>query len=93
MALVRFNRMHPDTDTNLHNFLTSYVKAGVYLLMPAIIEDEKPQLLYDVAILKRNFIVKSAKNVSSNDIEQCCLGLEADEYFANSDAVPPIICP
>ena len=93
MVLSRFNRMHPDTDTNLRRFLTDYEKAGVYLLMPAVMEGGKSQLLNDIAILKRNLIVKSARDVGPHDIEQCCLGREADEHFAKSDLEPSIIPP
>jgi hypothetical protein len=92
MVLSRFNRMQPDTDANLRRFLTEYEKAGVYLLMPVVIESGKPQLLSDVAILKRNLIVKSAGDVGPNDVEQCCLGQKADEHFANS-AVEPSVTP
>ncbi len=91
MVLSRFNRMQPDTDANLRRFLTEYEKAG-YLLMPVVIESGKPQLLSDVAILKRNLIVKSAGDVGPNDVEQCCLGQKADEHFANS-AVEPSVSP
>lgn len=91
MVLSRFNRMQPDTDTNLRRFLTNYEKAGVYFLAPAVIEGGKPQIFSDIAILKRNLIVKSARDVGPHDVEQCCLGLKADEHFAKSDVEPSII--
>jgi tetratricopeptide (TPR) repeat protein len=91
MVLSRFNRMQPETDTNLRRFLADYEKAGVYLLMPAVIERGKPQLLSDITILKRNLVVKSARDVGLHDIEQCCLGQKADEHFAKSDVEPSII--
>ncbi|MBF0327444.1 MAG: tetratricopeptide repeat protein [Alphaproteobacteria bacterium] len=83
MVLSRFNRMHPDTDTNLRRFLIDYEKAGAYILMPAVIEGGEPQLLSDIAILKRNLVVKSARDVGPKDVEQCCLGQQADEHFAS----------
>ncbi|HEY5208275.1 MAG TPA: hypothetical protein VIJ42_02400 [Stellaceae bacterium] len=91
MVLSRFHRMQPDTDTNLRRFLADYEKAGVYLLMPAVIEGGKPQLLSDVAILKRNLAVKSARDVGLHDVEQCCLGQKADEHFAKSDVEPSVV--
>jgi hypothetical protein len=89
-ALIEFHRMKAVTDTNLRRFLADYEKAGVYLLMPAVIESGEPQLLFDVAILKRNLVVKSARDVGANDVEQCCLGQKAGEHFAKSDVEPPL---
>jgi hypothetical protein len=88
MVLSRFNRMQPDVDTNLRNFLTHYKKAGVYLLMPAVIESGEPQLLSGFSILKRALVVKSARDVGPHDVEQCCLGEKADTHFANTDVEP-----
>ncbi len=90
MVLSRFNRMQPDADTNLRRFLADYEKAGVYLLMPAVIEGGEPQLLSDIAILKRNLAVKSARDVGLHDVEQCCLGQKANEHFAKSDVEPSV---
>jgi len=59
--------------------------------MPAVIEGGKPQLLSDVAILKRNLAVKSARDVGLHDVEQCCLGQKADEHFAKSDVEPSVV--
>jgi hypothetical protein len=91
MVLSRFNRMQPDADTNLRRFLADYEQAGTYLLMPAIIDGGQPELLSDVAILKRNLVVKSARDVGLHDVEQCCLGQKADEHFANSDVEPSVV--
>jgi hypothetical protein len=62
--------------------------AGVYLLMPAVMDSREPQLLSDVAILKRNLVVKSARDVGPHDVEHWCLGQKADEHFARSDVEP-----
>ena len=91
MVLSRFNRMQPDADTNLRRFLVDYEKAGAYLLMPAIMEGREPQLLSDVSILKRNLVVKSARDVGPDDVERCCLGEKVDTHFANADVEPSII--
>jgi len=90
-AVARINRMHPDTDTNLRRFLADYESAGAYLLMPVVLEGGEPQLLSDIAILKRNLSIKSARDVGPDDIERCCLGQEADEHFAESDVESPIV--
>jgi hypothetical protein len=92
MIVSRFNRMQPDKDTNLRRFLSDYEKAGAYLLMPAVMEGEKWQLLSDIAIRKRKLVVKSARDVGPNDIEQCCLGQTAHEHFASSDVEPSFSC-
>jgi hypothetical protein len=91
MVLSRFNRMHPDTDTNLRRFLADYEKAGVYLLMPAIMEGSDPLLLSDLSILKRNLVVKSARDVGPHDVEQCCLGEKVDKHFAHTRVEPSVI--
>ena len=91
MVLSRFNRMQPDTDTNFRRFLADYERAGVYFLMPAIMEGGEPQLLSGLSILKRNFVVKSARDVGPHDVEHCCLGEKADTHFANTDVEPSII--
>jgi hypothetical protein len=88
MVLSRFNRMTPDSDKNLNVFLADYKQAGVYLLMPAVKEGGEPQLLSDVAILKRNLTVKLAKEVGPHDIEQCCLSQEADKHFGKPTSDP-----
>jgi hypothetical protein len=88
MVLSRFNRMQPDTGTNLRNFLAEYQKIGSYLLMPAVLNDGKPELLSDVAILKRNLIVKLARDVGPHEIEQTCLGDAIDTHFADTDVAP-----
>jgi hypothetical protein len=85
MVLSRFNRMQPDTDTNLRRFLNDYDKARSYLLMPVVIDGGNPQLFSDIAILKQKIIIKSAKDVGPDDIEQCCLGEKANEHFAGTD--------
>ena len=91
MTLSRFNRMQPDTDTNLRRFLAEYEKAGVYFLMPAVMKDGEPQLLSDVSLLKRNLVVKSARNVGPNDVEHCCLGKKADTHLTDTDIEPSIV--
>lgn len=88
MVLARFNRMTPDSDKNLNVFLADYKRAGVYLLMPALLEGGEPQLLSDVAILKRNLTVKLAKEVGPQDIEKLCLGQGADRHFSQPTSDP-----
>jgi hypothetical protein len=74
MVLSRYKRMEPATSGNLERFLADYGEAGVFLFFPAVIVDGEPRLLFDVAILKRNLRVKSAKALTEGDIEQVCLG-------------------
>lgn len=88
MFLSRFNRMQPDTDINLRRFLADYEKAGVYLMMPAVVGENEPKLLSELAILKRNLTVKSAKSLGLDDIEQCCMGGTADAHFAKTAVEP-----
>jgi hypothetical protein len=91
MVLSRFNRMQPDTDTNLGRFLADYDRAGAYLLMPAVIEAGIPKLIHNISILKRKLIVKSARDVKPTDIEQCCLGEKADKHFSKTEAEPSFV--
>ena len=90
-AMARISRMQPDADTNLRRFLADYQNAGAYLLMPAVLEGGEPQLISDIAILKRSLAVKSARDVGPHDVEQCCLGQEADEHFSKSDVESPVV--
>lgn len=63
--------MEPKNDENLERFLKSYHQAGAYLLMPSILKADgaMPELLFDISILKRKLIVKTAKEIKQNDIE------------------------
>ena len=72
--------MQPETSENVERFLTAYQRAGVYWLVPAVLEPgRKPDLLADLAIFKRAISIKSADEIGRNDIEIMALHGAEDE--------------
>ncbi len=68
--------MTPTSNTNLETFLESYQHSGSYYLMPAILNPNgHPKLLYDVSILKRELVVKSASDIKQQDIEAMAMSV------------------
>jgi hypothetical protein len=45
-------------------------------------------MLFELAILKRDLAVKSAKTLDPNDIERCCVSERADAHFAKTAVEP-----
>lgn len=73
----RIQTMHAESDVNLNRFLGIYDQAHAYLLLPAILSGgAEPELLPELAILKRALSVTSASTVNENDIEAMALGAE-----------------
>jgi hypothetical protein len=71
----RINTMHAESDFNLSRFLEAYGRAGGYALLPAVWKGAgEPELLSDLAILKRKLSVKAASEIGENDIEMMALG-------------------
>jgi hypothetical protein len=67
--------MHAESDFNLSRFLEAYGRAGGYALLPAVWKGAgEPELLSDLAILKRKLSVKAASEIGENDIEMMALG-------------------
>ena len=67
--------MKPNNSVNLERFLASYKHFGAFYLIPAILNHSgTPDLLYDLAILKRNITVTLAKDIGTNDSESVVLG-------------------
>lgn len=70
----RMNTMHAQSDVNLVRFLEAYGRAGNYALLPAVWKGKgEPELLSDLAILKRKLSVKAASEIGDNDIEVIAL--------------------
>lgn len=66
--------MEPESDINLERFLESYGHFKTFFLLPALLNDTgTPKLIFDLAILKNNLIVKLAANVREHDIEAIAL--------------------
>lgn len=75
MLAGRMNTMHAESDVNLARFLKAYERAGSYSLLPAGWKGKgEPELLTDLAILKRKLSVKSASEIGDKDIELMALG-------------------
>ena len=74
MIACRMNTMHAQSDVNLVRFLEAYNRAGNYALLPAVWKGKgEPELLSDLAILKRKLSVKAASAIGDNDIEVMAL--------------------
>ncbi|WP_404360524.1 hypothetical protein [Methylotuvimicrobium sp. KM1] len=66
--------MTPDNGTNLERFLESYRHFGAFYILPALLGDSGvPELVFDLAILKRDLTVKLAANVGEHDLESIAL--------------------
>ncbi|MFQ5328565.1 MAG: hypothetical protein ACE5D4_01075 [Thermodesulfobacteriota bacterium] len=66
--------MEPDSDINLERFLESYRHFESFYLLPALLNDTgTPELLFGLAIFKKNLTVKLAANVDEHDIEAVAL--------------------
>lgn len=71
---TRSKVMEPDSDVNLERFLESYRHFGAFYLLPALLNDTgKPELLFDLAIFKKNLTVKLASNIGEHDVEAVAL--------------------
>ncbi|WP_298307634.1 hypothetical protein [uncultured Erythrobacter sp.] len=66
----------PPDNINLDHFTERHALMGCYWIMPAIVQSDiqgKPNLLSDLAILKRDVSYKSASEVSEFDVEAIAL--------------------
>ncbi len=87
----RFQRMSPNTSTNLDNFLKSYRNTGVFFLAPAWMSKDG-QLLgepsFELSILKRDIFIRQAWNIGENDPDISCLN-ETDEPIVPANVIDP----
>ena len=91
MFVSRVNRMIPKTTRNLDMFLAAYKRAGAYLLMPLNLDLERPQLNFELAILKRNLVVRKAWEITENDPDVCAIGDDDDPLLPTDVEDPPIL--
>ncbi|SNT02860.1 tetratricopeptide repeat protein [Pseudomonas segetis] len=83
----RMQTMEAASDANLSRFLGAFKRVGAYLLLPAILKDGQPELLFEMAIMKRKLVVRSATDVGKNDLEVMALGAQLyRERFGESGA-------
>ena len=68
-TVFRIHVVEPDDDVNLEGFLTRLRAAGCFILAPAVISGQEPDLLTDLVILKRFINVVDAADVAEHDIE------------------------
>lgn len=68
-TVFRIHVVEPDDDVNLESFLTSLRPAGCFILAPAVISGQEPDLLTDLVILKRFINVVDAADLAEHDIE------------------------
>lgn len=65
----RIKILEPETEINLRRFLEAYDQAGCYWLVPAAGSLTNPELMTDLAILKRNLPVKRVRDITDQDLE------------------------
>ncbi len=82
---ARIQTMHAESNFNLENFLNLYSRSKAYLLLPAVLKGGSPDLITELAILKRDLSVVNASEVSEQDIEAMALG--AEKYSDTPDNV------
>ncbi len=74
MFTTRTQTMQAESDTNLGHFLHVYKQASTFLLAPAILSDKgEPEILMELAILKRGLSVKMASEIRDTDLEAAAL--------------------
>lgn len=77
MMASRMQTMHAESDVNLSRFLDIYSRSRAYLLLPAILKGgAEPELIPELAIVKRGLSVKNASEVNEHDVEAMALGPE-----------------
>jgi len=79
LMATRSMTMEPANSENLDMFLAGFERFQTYYLLPAV-GTANPEFFFDLAILKRGLIVKSAAEVDERDIESLALrirGLKA----------------
>ncbi|WP_287849687.1 hypothetical protein [Acidiphilium sp.] len=69
----RMQHMQADSSINLERFLTAYRSAGRYVLLPAILRPNGPELVWDAAIGKQKLTLRGADEIGPGDIEQAAL--------------------
>jgi len=79
IMISRMQMMEPNSDENLARFLRQYEKYGAYLLAYGIMHDDisEPQLDFENAILKREFIRREAWEISMHD--PACVGIQPED--------------
>jgi hypothetical protein len=73
MIASRSMTMTPDSATNLQQFLHAYGQFGEFYLLPAVITDGAPEVMQELALLKRHISVKDAASVGEHDVEAMAL--------------------
>jgi hypothetical protein len=77
LTASRSMTMTPDSATNLQGFLDAYQQTGAFYLMPAVITNGAPELMRELALVKRHISVKDAASVGGDDIEGMALRMRA----------------
>lgn len=66
----RLKVLEPSTDENLQRFLSAYEAIGCYGIAPAVIgEDGEPELMFNLAILKRDLPVRNFDEIQEGELE------------------------
>jgi hypothetical protein len=70
----RMMTMHPENDASLKNFLLSFERFKAYYLIPGIVDGlGAADFLTDLAILKREIVVRNADDIEEHDLDHMAL--------------------
>lgn len=90
--IVTANRsmtMTPESGINLQRFLDAYDEFREFYVMPAVLVNGVPEVMQDLAVLKRHISVKDAKAVGEHDIEMMALGNRFPEILSEGSKRNP----
>ena len=65
----RICRMMPDNPAHLDKFLAAYKRAGIFFLIPAQMDANEPKLFPELAIAKKQLVVRQAWEIGENDFD------------------------
>ena len=92
VVIVRGKRMDNPDPKNLEMLLSAYRTFGCYFLAPAVLDSDTkpPQVLTDLAILKRELIVRRAWEIGDNDPDMIAIGPDDDPIIPEGMTDPPV---
>ncbi len=92
VILSRIQEMHNPNPANLESMLSAYKEYGCFLLAPAIISParQQPDLLLDMAILKRELLVRPAWEIGDNDPDSIAISPSDDPIIPDGVIDPPV---
>ena len=89
--ISRIQHMENPNPRNLAMFLRHQRRAGKYRLVPAVIGPGEPKFLYNLAILKRRFVIRPAWEIGENDPDSIALHEDDRPIVPVGLTNPPVV--